>query len=1608
MRKYITLLFAAIFALLLALPAPAQVNSTTVADGTATNQRIPVYGSYLNTYFHSQIIYPAEMLVDMVGGNITSMRFYSIYPAQNYAWPDTMQERFGLAITTETTVPDPVGFMPDSTTEVYVGTLSIATGTMLVTFDTPFTYTGGNLLLDISTVVKGAYKSTTWYGINTSDYTSVEGYLTGGVVTPYRYKFIPKTTFTYTGGSPCQSPNNVTVTNITETTAELSFQPRPGQTAWQYLLVPAGTDTTGLMWNNIIDSTLSIVGLTENTPYKIYVRADCGTEVSSASHTDFRTLCAQITSLPVTWDFESDNAGGTLSYPLPACWQRTPNTNYPRSYAYGNTYARSGISVLAFHSSGTNGVGVMTEIDTTVLPINGLQLEFYARMHTSYTSATIEVGVLGDPEDISTFQPVSAFPINSTTYNEEPYRVFFNEFTGYGNLIGFRMTNPSTTIVDPLIDDVTLSEIPPCPKVMNMSLAGATDSSLTVAWYGLNDSYFVRYRKVTDTAWLSDVTYSDTIVLNYLDPNTEYLVEVSPNCDTITDDMFASITGWTACASVGIPYFIDFENDVMYHCWTVGQYGVIENQYMPDAYYPSVQTSSSYALSGSKYMELGAQGGSTAYFTAPKIDESIETLRLKINTCEPMAYFEPNVLGTFQLGLMTDPYDTATFTFLDAIPISGTTYSLHTYNFNQYNYTGSGYYIAFRYIGSGIDTDNVVPIYIDDITITVNAACDEPNAVSVSNITMTTATFSWNGNASAYKVYFRPAVENNYDWVDVPVGDSAITVNDLLPSTHYYYYIASICSDGSEAPSIVGTFMTECGVHSTFPYIENFDDYANGALPDCWQRIAGATESNYVYPLTIMNNSYEQYAHSAPTGFAFSSAGAQIATAILPKFSVNTSNLRLNFYARPEAASSGTLHVGYMTNPTDSNTFVSVYSIATDDLIDYGYQSYLVDFNNSNAPDTAYIAFRYYVANDYVFFIDDVTVDLIPDCSEPILLTSSVITSTSANLSWHSTADSLTLYYKPSYETDYYTETVFPDSTGVFVLSGLNPSTTYTWYLSILCDGDEYESETATFKTDCAGITSLPVSWGFESGNTAGTSNRPLPTCWHRTHAEFPYAYQSTLNVYSHTGTRALYFNTNIGNLYATLTPIDTDALSFDTLQLKFYACTHSNDYEYTFEVGVMDDPMDPNTFTTVQSVSVNGGSYLAEPFRVDFDTYTGTGNYIAMRCLYMSNANLYIDDITLQRIPECVAVENLTVTDTTTNSATVSWTISEDISTFIVEHKAVTETAWQSQTVSGTTAVLYGLSPNTIYSVRVKPDCDPNVPLQMTNFTTLPESIPDSTIYPTVVTDSVGSITQTTAVMYGTITDAGNQPITAQGFEWKLANAAAYQTVPASGTALTYSLGGLIANTGYTFRAFVSTADTTVYGADIAFTTLENIEPCETPTNLHVTPDGVHNESVEITWDDDPAVNGWNIRYGLPNGSWSFATSATNAYTILGLTGLTTYEIQVQADCGDGNLSDWSASISVTTTNIGIEEHLLGSIVLYPNPANEFVNVECTKNDLQFDIETVEVYDVYGKVVRTVERANNDSSEQVRINVSNLADGLYFVRVTTDKGAVTKTFVKK
>ena len=76
--------------------------------------------------------------------------------------------------------------------------------------------------------------------------------------------------------------------------------------------------------------------------------------------------------------------------------------------------------------------------------------------------------------------------------------------------------------------------------------------------------------------------------------------------------------------------------------------------------------------------------------------------------------------------------------------------------------------------------------------------------------------------------------------------------------------------------------------------------------------------------------------------------------------------------------------------------------------------------------------------------------------------------------------------------------------------------------------------------------------------------------------------------------------------------------------------------------------------------------------------------------------------------------------------------------------------------------------------------------------------------------------------------------------------------------------------------------------------------------------------------------------------------------------------------------------------------------VTIAPNPAVDYMNVT-VKND-NFQVNHCYIVDINGKVVSAQDVENNNFS----VNVSSMASGLYFIRLTDGKSNVTTKFVKK
>ncbi len=168
--------------------------SVTIGDGTySVNMYLPVYGTNYNSAQSNQMIYKASDLGIAAGSQITSLTFYpSTYNSISGINFSGGKVTLSIGNTTVEGFASATAITPDDLTQVaeVVPTVNTAQTAWTFTFTTPFTYTGGNLLVQVNTEAGTAGES---YFESTNNYTDYVGYV-GGVG---RAQFVPKVTFTY-------------------------------------------------------------------------------------------------------------------------------------------------------------------------------------------------------------------------------------------------------------------------------------------------------------------------------------------------------------------------------------------------------------------------------------------------------------------------------------------------------------------------------------------------------------------------------------------------------------------------------------------------------------------------------------------------------------------------------------------------------------------------------------------------------------------------------------------------------------------------------------------------------------------------------------------------------------------------------------------------------------------------------------------------------------------------------------------------------------------------------------------------------------------------------------------------------------------------------------------------------------------------------------------------------------------------------------------------------------------------------------------------------------------------------------------------------------------
>ncbi len=179
----------------------------------------------------------------------------------------------------------------------------------------------------------------------------------------------------------------------------------------------------------------------------------------------------------------------------------------------------------------------------------------------------------------------------------------------------------------------------------------------------------------------------------------------------------------------------------------------------------------------------------------------------------------------------------------------------------------------------------------------------------------------------------------------------------------------------------------------------------------------------------------------------------------------------------------------------------------------------------------------------------------------------------------------------------------------------------------------------------------------------------------------------------------------------------------------------------------------------------------------------------------------------------------------------------------------------------------------------------------------------------------------------------------------------------------------------------------------------------CTVPADLAVSDTTM--TSANITWADVPDANGYNLQYrrvGITG--WTTRPADDNALQLTPLEPCKQYEVHVRSSCIGIN-SDYSSSIFFTTLCTSPSNELLSQslgLTISPNPFSDEITVAFQLNTMQ---ETnLEITDVWGRVILQRQQTLPAGGHRLLLSPS-LASGVYFVKLKLGMGAVTRRVVK-
>ena len=1198
----------------------------------------------------------------------------------------------------------------------------------------------------------------------------------------------------------CTIPYDINTTNMGNGKVNIAWSASWDADAYELIVTKDSIDPD--MVNDIPDSLGIIVlheqvdgmrqnydvQLTSGAYYYVYLRSLCFAENSAWNSEDpnqngaYYFRVQETKYLPYVYGFNMEYEAGILRRNLEWTWGTntgsfcpyiSTNLNATESVKYSN----DGTTCLIFASGNTVTkaipagqyayVATPALGDTTVadFKLGTCQVSFWATVH-KYTGRkyahSIIVGVMTDPEDVTTFVPVDTVSVWGTSTFQECI-VDLAPYQGEGKYVAFASNFDKQNTF--YIDNVRIEQKSPINKVIKITV-NPRDTYADIAWEGNANSYnvLVTNEKV-DPANVKAENIVAQVSVNGksyrcegLEPdhswNRPYYVYVQAQGAAWSNPYaFVTIAGVQE-----MPYTFDMEQ--VSGVYTIGEdasvlypknMGIFSND--PD--YPHIYTSNYYK--GSSTLYLTKDPGNDSWITLPMVD--------KLSNKQITFYLSANTTpsqGNATVGVMTNPMDINTF-----IPVSNFKLASNGYTgcyANFLNYEGPEGVIAIVWEDVEGLAKNTIN-YIDELTIDTLTACMPPVNLTI-DAEVDTAIISWDKSpATEWELIFskNPVSEtqrqqslddialidgvifaDTITWLDT-AKDPEVGFGNLGWKTTYYVYLRTLCGE-EKTIWVENSFKTPCPDAFPFPYREDFESFATSLKEvGCWQL---ADYNGTGYPMTYKPSSGAQ---SGVTLELWSTSTTHRSVAIMPPVEGDLSDMMLSFDSRSYGATTASvLYVGSMGDIADSTTFVAfdtIYMDGGNTLVRSNYDLSQVNLAYNNIAFTSGLGGTLEKNSDML--IDNVMLRS-NSCIEAFNVKLVDLEANSFGIEWSGKTDGDQWLVTILNETD---SVVFVTDSALvgksLRMTGLTPQTRYLVRITPGCDTTVYTDYIV--ETLCLSLNpNVPNKESFESvpSGTSYKEEYQMP-CWTAKNASptatatyKPHVYKST--TYAATGTNAyrLYSSTTYHPAYLASPKVDCDHLSEVAVTFNVYAST-----SYWHVFGVMSDPNDISTFVALDSVKGTGKSVQ---YVIDMSEYADSipneAKFVAWKTRAGKADNFYVDDISITKITcpltkpsyselksESVRISSglrtnnewillVTTQDISDSLATIGYVVPDSIITFC-------------DTLTARSKVVTGLQGEKTYYVSTTTVCDGTVNLQWASLSFLTPCKP-------ITPEAMGTIT--------------------------------------------------------------------------------------------------------------------------------------------------------------------------------------------------------------------------------------------------------------------------